>query len=124
MTTRYTKDHEYIRIEGDTGIVGITDYAQSQLGDVVYVELPAIGKSVAKGGEAAVVESVKAASEVYAPVSGEVTAVNSALEGAPGTVNESPVEHGWFFKLKLTNAAELDGLMGEDEYRDYVQSIS
>ena len=124
MTTRYTKDHEYIRIEGDTGIVGITDYAQSQLGDVVYVELPAVGKSVAKGGEAAVVESVKAASEVYAPVSGEVTAVNSALEGAPGTVNESPVEHGWFFKLKLTNAAELDGLMGEDEYRDYVQSIS
>ncbi|MFL5033615.1 MAG: glycine cleavage system protein GcvH [Microvirga sp.] len=124
MTTRYTKDHEYIRIEGDTGIVGITDYAQSQLGDVVYVELPAVGKSVAKGGEAAVVESVKAASEVYAPVSGEVTAVNSALEGAPGTVNESPVERGWFFKLKLANAAELDGLMGEDEYRDYVQSIS
>ena len=114
MTTRYTKDHEYIRIEGDTGIVGITDYAQSQLGDVVYVELPAVGKSVAKGGEAAVVESVKAASEVYAPVSGEVTAVNSALEGAPGTVNEDPVERGWFFKLKLTNAAELDGLMSED----------
>ena len=124
MTTRYTKDHEYIRIEGDTGIVGITDYAQSQLGDVVYVELPAVGKSVAKGGEAAVVESVKAASEVYAPVSGEVTAVNSALEGAPGTVNEDPVERGWFFKLRLANAAELDGLMGEDEYRDYVQSIS
>ncbi len=124
MTTRYTKDHEYIRIEGDTGIVGITDYAQSQLGDVVYVELPAVGQSVAKGGEAAVVESVKAASEVYAPVSGEVTAVNSALEGAPGTVNESPVERGWFFKLKLANTAELDGLMGEDEYRDYVQSIS
>ncbi|MFL5196882.1 MAG: glycine cleavage system protein GcvH [Microvirga sp.] len=124
MTTRYTKDHEYIRVEGDTGIVGITDYAQSQLGDVVYVELPAVGKSVAKGGEAAVVESVKAASEVYAPVSGEVTAVNSALEGAPGTVNESPVERGWFFKLKLANTAELDGLMGEDEYRDYVQSIS
>jgi glycine cleavage system H protein len=124
MTTRYTKDHEYIRIEGDTGTVGITDYAQSQLGDVVYVELPAVGQSVAKGGEAAVVESVKAASEVYAPVSGEVTAVNSALEGAPGTVNEDPIERGWFFKLKLANAAELDGLMGEDEYRDYVQSIS
>ncbi len=124
MTTRYTKDHEYIRIEGNTGTVGITDYAQSQLGDVVYVELPAVGQSVAKGGEAAVVESVKAASEVYAPVSGEVTAVNSALEGAPGTVNEDPVERGWFFKLTLANAAELDGLMGEDEYRDYVQSIS
>ena len=121
---RYTVEHEWIKLEGDTAVVGITHFAQDQLGDVVYVELPAVGKSVAKGGEAAVVESVKAASEVYAPVSGEVTAVNSALEGAPGTVNESPVERGWFFKLKLTNAAELDGLMGEDEYRDYVQSIS
>ena len=124
MPTRYTKDHEYIRVNGDTGVVGITDYAQEQLGDVVYVELPDVGKAVAKGDEAAVVESVKAASEVYAPVSGEVTAVNSALEGAPGTVNEDPVGRGWFFKLKLANAAELDGLMGEDEYRDYVQSIS
>src|SRR3954447_7043083 len=124
MTTRYTKDHEYIRLEGDTGTVGITDYAQSQLGDVVYVELPAVGKNVAKGGEAAVVESVKAASEVYAPVSGEVTAVNSALEGAPGTVNEEPAGSGWFFKLKLANPAELDGLMGEEQYADYVKSIS
>jgi len=95
MTVRYTKDHEYIRVEGDTGIVGITDYAQGQLGDVVYVELPTIGKAVTKGGEAAVVESVKAASEVYAPVSGEVVEVNSALEGAPGTVNEDPAGGGW-----------------------------
>src|SRR3954466_5323867 len=124
MTTRYTKDHEYIRIEGDTGIVGITDYAQSQLGDVVYVELPPAGKSVAKGGEAAVVESVKAASEVYAPVSGEVTAVNSALEGAPGTVNEEPAGRGWFFKIRLKDASELEGLMNEEQYQDYVQSIS
>ena len=85
MTTRYTKDHEYVRVEGDTGVVGITDYAQGQLGDVVYVELPTVGKTVAKGGEAAVVESVKAASEVYAPVSGEVVEVNGDLEGSPGT---------------------------------------
>jgi glycine cleavage system H protein len=124
MTTRYTKDHEYIRVEGDTGVVGITDYAQSQLGDVVFVELPEVGKSVAKGAEAAVVESVKAASEVYAPVSGEVTAVNSELEGAPGTVNEDPVERGWFFKMKLKDPAELDGLMSEQQYQDYVSSIS
>lgn len=121
--TRYTKDHEYIRIEGDTGTVGISDYAQSQLGDVVFVELPAIGKSVSKGGEAAVVESVKAASEVYAPVSGEVVAVNSDLEAAPGAVNEDPAGKGWFVKLKLTNAAELEGLMSEAEYQDYVKSL-
>ena len=124
MTTRYTKDHEYIRVEGDTGVVGITDYAQSQLGDVVYVELPEIGKSVAKGAEAAVVESVKAASEVYAPVSGEVTAVNSELEGAPGTVNEEPAGRGWFFKMKLKSPSELDTLMSEEQYADYVKSIS
>lgn len=121
--TRYTKDHEYIRIEGDTGTVGITDYAQGQLGDVVFVELPSIGKTVTKGGEAAVVESVKAASEVYAPVSGEVVAVNSELEAAPGTVNEDPAGKGWFVKLKLSDAAELDGLMSEAEYQDYVKAL-
>ena len=123
MTTRYTKDHEYIRLEGDTGTVGITDYAQSQLGDVVYVELPTVGKAVQKGGEAAVVESVKAASEVYAPVSGEVVEVNSALEGAPGTVNEDPAGRGWFLRLKLKDPSELEGLMSEAEYADYVASI-
>ena len=123
MTTRYTKDHEYIRLEGDTGTVGITDYAQSQLGDVVYVELPTVGKAVTKGGEAAVVESVKAASEVYAPVSGEVVEVNSALEGAPGTVNEDPAGRGWFMKIRLTNQAELEGLMSEQEYQDFVKSM-
>jgi glycine cleavage system H protein len=121
--TRYTKDHEYIRIEGDTGTVGITDYAQGQLGDVVFVELPTIGKALAKGGEAAVVESVKAASEVYAPVSGEVVAVNSELEAAPGTVNEDPAGKGWFVKLKLTNTGELDGLLSEAEYQDYVKTL-
>jgi glycine cleavage system H protein len=124
MTTRYTKDHEYVRLEGDTGTVGITDYAQSQLGDVVYVELPTVGKTVTKGGEAAVVESVKAASEVYAPVSGEVVEVNSDLEGAPGTVNEDPAGRGWFMKIRLANQSELDGLMSEQEYQEFVKSIS
>jgi glycine cleavage system H protein len=122
--TKYTKDHEYIRVEGDTATVGITDYAQQQLGDVVFVELPAVGKQVSAGGEAAVVESVKAASEVYAPVSGEVVAVNSALEGAPGTVNEDPAGQGWFLKLKIKDAAELGKLMSEDEYQAFLKTIS
>jgi glycine cleavage system H protein len=124
MTTKYTKDHEYIRVEGDVGVVGITDHAQQQLGDVVFVELPAMGKAVTKGGEAAVVESVKAASEVYAPVTGEVVAVNSALEGAPGTVNEDPAGNGWFMKIRLADKSELDGLMSEAEYAAYLKTIS
>jgi glycine cleavage system H protein len=124
MTTRYTKDHEYIRIEGDTGIVGISDYAQAQLGDVVFVELPSVGKTLAKGSEAAVVESVKAASEVYAPVSGEVLEVNSDLEATPGTVNEDPAGRGWFLKLRVTNPSELDGLLTEEQYQEFVKSIS
>jgi len=123
-TTRYTKDHEYIRIDGDTGTVGITDYAQSQLGDVVYVELPEVGKAVEKGGEAAVVESVKAASEVYAPVSGEVVEVNGDLEAAPGTINEDPAGAGWFMKLMIADASQLDELMSEEDYQAYVKSIS
>jgi len=124
MTTRYTKDHEYIRVEGDAGIVGISDYAQSQLGDVVFVELPSVGKTLSKGDEAAVVESVKAASEVYAPVSGEVVEVNSELEAAPGTVNEDPAGRGWFMKIRLTNESELDGLLTEEQYQEFVKSIS
>jgi glycine cleavage system H protein len=124
MTTRYTKDHEYIRVEGDAGIVGISDYAQSQLGDVVFVELPGIGKTLSKGDEAAVVESVKAASEVYAPVSGEVVEVNSDLEASPGTVNEDPAGRGWFMKIRLTDPSELDGLMTEEQYQEFVKSIS
>jgi glycine cleavage system H protein len=124
MTTRYTKDHEYIRVEGDAGIVGISDYAQSQLGDVVFVELPSVGKTLSKGDEAAVVESVKAASEVYAPVSGEVVEVNSDLEASPGTVNEDPAGRGWFMKIRLTNESELDGLMTEEQYQEFVKSIS
>ncbi|MGF9757001.1 glycine cleavage system protein GcvH [Microvirga sp. 0TCS3.31] len=124
MTTRYTKDHEYIRVEGDAGIVGISDYAQGQLGDVVFVELPSVGKNLSKGDEAAVVESVKAASEVYAPVSGEVVEVNSELEASPGTVNEDPAGRGWFMKIRLTNESELDGLMTEEQYGEFVKSIS
>ena len=121
---RYTRDHEYIAVDGDTGTVGITDHAQSQLGDVVFVDLPPLGKSVAKGAEAAVVESVKAASEIYAPVSGEVIAVNSELEGAPATVNEDPAGRGWFLKLKIKDASELDGLMDEAAYSDYLKTIA
>ena len=123
MTTRYTKDHEYVRVEGDSAVVGISDYAQEQLGDVVYVELPAVGKTLDKGAEAAVVESVKAASEVYAPVSGEVVEVNSDLEGAPGAINEDPAGKGWFLKLKLKNPSELEELMTEEQYREYVASL-
>lgn len=124
MTTRFTKDHEYIRVEGDTGIVGITDYAQQQLGDVVFVDLPSAGKQVKQGEEAAVVESVKAASEIYAPVAGEVVEVNAALAVAPGTVNEDSAGKGWFLKLRIANKAELDGLMTEAQYADYLKSIS
>ena len=120
MTTRYSKDHEYVRLEGDVAVIGITTYAQEQLGDVVFVELPEVGKTVAQGKEAAVVESVKAASEVYAPVSGEVVEVNSELESAPATVNEDAEGKGWFLKLKLSNPAEFDALMSEEDYKAFV----
>ena len=122
-TVKFTEDHEWIRVEGDTGTVGITDYAQEQLGDVVFVELPEIGKKVEKGKEMAVVESVKAASEVYAPVGGEVLEVNAALSDAPATVNEDAMGKGWFAKLKLANKAELDGLMDEAAYKAYCDSL-
>ena len=121
--TKYTKDHEYIRVEGDVAIVGISDYAQSQLGDVVFVELPKLGKALSKGDEAAVVESVKAASEVYAPVSGEVIEINSGLEAQPGTINEDPEGSGWFMKVKLADPSELAGLMNEADYKAYLASI-
>lgn len=122
MTTRYSKDHEYVRLEGDVAVIGISTYAQEQLGDVVFVELPEVGKTVAQGKEAAVVESVKAASEVYAPVSGEVVEVNSELESAPATVNEDAEGKGWFLKLKLSNPAEFDALMSEADYKAFVAS--
>jgi glycine cleavage system H protein len=124
MTTRYTKEHEWIRLDGDAATVGITDHAQSQLGDVVYVELPEIGKTFAAGAEAAVVESVKAASEVYAPAGGEVVAINDALADAPATVNEDAEGKGWFLKLRLADPAELDRLMTEQQYKDYLATLS
>jgi glycine cleavage system H protein len=120
---RYTRDHEWVRIEGDTATVGITDYAQAQLGDIVFVELPEIGKKLAKGAEAAVVESVKAASEIFAPVAGEVVAVNDALGDAPGAVNDDPEGAGWFLKLKVTSGADTDGLMDAAAYQEYLQTI-
>ena len=121
---RYSKDHEWVRREGDTATIGITDYAQNQLGDVVYVELPAVGRKVEQGGEAAVVESVKAASEVYAPVAGEVVAVNEVLSGEPGRVNADPQGEGWFFKLKLSDPRQLDGLMDEAAYKTFIAGLA
>jgi glycine cleavage system H protein len=122
-TILYTKDHEYIRVEGEKGVVGITDYAQSQLGDIVFVELPPVGRPLKQGDEAAVVESVKAASEVLAPVSGEVVSVNDALAETPGLVNSDPAGEGWFLEVRLTDAAELGSLMDEAAYRDFVASL-
>ncbi len=123
MSTYYTEDHEWISVDGDTGTVGISVYAAKQLGDVVYVELPDVGKSLDKGDEAAVVESVKAASEVYAPVGGEVTAINEALEDAPDTVNASAEGDGWFLKIKISDAGELGSLMDSDKYKAYCDGL-
>lgn len=120
---RYSKEHEWIRVEGDTGTVGITDYAQGQLGDVVYVELPDPGKKVARGAQAAVVELVKAASEVYSPVGGEVTAVNADLAGNPALVNELAEDRGWFFKLTIADRADLAALMDEPAYKKFVAEL-
>src|SRR5215831_12071712 len=122
--TRFTKEHEWIRIEGDVAVIGISDYAQQQLGDIVYVELPAVGKKLKKGDEAAVVESVKAASEVYAPVTGEVAAVNDGLGANPALVNSSPDGDGWFLKLRGVNAAELKDLMDEAAYKKYLAGLA
>ena len=122
-TLRFTEEHEWIRIEGDTATIGISAYAQEQLGDVVFVDLPQTGKKVEKGKEVAVVESVKAASEVYAPVSGEVIAVNSDLTTEPARVNSDPMGQGWFVKLKLANKAELEGLMDQAAYDAYVKGL-
>ena len=119
-TLRFTKDHEWIRQDGDTAVIGITDYAQQQVGDIVYVELPAVGSTVEAGKEAAVVESAKAASEVYAPVSGEVVAVNEAIAGDPAKVNADPMGEGWFLTVKLADPKALDGLMDEAAYQKFV----
>jgi glycine cleavage system H protein len=122
--TYFTSEHEWIKVEGDVGTVGITDHAQGALGDVVFVELPAVGKKVSKGGDAAVVESVKAASDVYSPVSGEIVAANDAIVDQPALVNESPEDGAWFFKVKLSNASELDGLMDRAAYDSFVAGQS
>ncbi|GGB52211.1 glycine cleavage system H protein [Roseibium aquae] len=123
MTTYYSKDHEWISVEGDTATVGITAYAQEQLGDVVYVELPEIGKTVSQGDEAAVVESVKAASEVYAPIDGEVLETNDSLVDEPAKVNEDPEGAAWFLKMKVGNADQLKELMDADAYKAYVETL-
>ncbi len=119
---RFTKDHEWIRVEGDIGTVGITDFAQDQLGDVVFVDLPEVGRTVSQGEEIAVVESVKAAAEVYAPVAGEIVETNSALDESPELVNAEAESGAWFFKLKIANPAELESLMDEAAYRAFVEN--
>ncbi|PCJ61162.1 MAG: glycine cleavage system protein H [Rhodospirillaceae bacterium] len=121
---RYTKEHEWLRVEGDVATIGITDYAQEKLGDIVFIDLPAPGNALVKGGEAAVIESVKAASEIYAPVGGEVVEVNRALEADPAIVNADPLGKGWFLKLRLADSSECDALMEEAAYQDYVKELA
>lgn len=123
MSRFFTEDHEWIEVDGDIGTIGITDYAQGQLGDITFVELPGVGDSVAKGDAPCVVDSVKAASDVYAPVSGEVTEANDALEDQPELVNSDADGEGWLFKVKLSDTAELDGLMDDAKYKAYVESL-
>ncbi|MFC7498161.1 glycine cleavage system protein GcvH [Enterovirga sp. GCM10030262] len=123
MTVYYTKEHEWIRVEGDSATVGITDFAQGQLGDIVFVEVPAAGTQVTKGGDAAVVESVKAASDIYAPISGQVTEGNAALEADPSLVNSDAEGEGWFFKLTLSDNHELSDLMSADDYKSFCDSL-
>lgn len=120
---KFSKEHEWIKVEGDTGIVGISDYAQHQLGDVVFVDLPAVGKSIKQFDEVAVVESVKAASEIYAPVGGDVIEVNNVLSDNPQEVNSSPMENGWFLKIKIANTDDLNNLMSADEYKNYIEGL-
>lgn len=123
MSVYFTKEHEWIRVDGDIATVGISHHAQEQLGDIVFAEVPEAGRRVSKGQEAAVVESVKAASDVYSPVSGEVTEGNPAIASDPAVINKDPEGEGWFFKLKLENPAEVEGLMDEPAYRDWVKTL-
>jgi len=120
---KYSTDHEWVLVDGDVATVGISDHAQEQLGDIVYVELPEVGASLEQGAQAATVESVKAASEVYSPVSGEVVDTNAALSDEPAAANSDPLGAGWFFKIKLSQPSELDGLMDEQAYKDYVAGL-
>ena len=123
MPRYYTEEHEWIDVDGDVATVGITDFAQGQLGDIVFVELPEVGAMIEQGKDAAVVESVKAASDVYAPITGEITEVNPALEEDPALVNTSPEDGGWFFKMTIADEGELDGLMDEDGYKAFVEGL-
>ena len=123
MARYFTDEHEWIDLEGDTATVGITDYAQGQLGDIVFVELPSVGTVLEKGKDAAVVESVKAASDVYAPISGEVTEANGALEDDPALVNSSPEEDGWFFRMTVSDKSQLDGLMDAAAYKSFCDGL-
>ena len=123
MSLYFTREHEWVRVEGDTATVGISNHAQEALGDIVFAEVPEGGRKLSKGQEAAVVESVKAASDVYAPVSGEVTEGNQAVADDPSVINTDPEGKGWFFKLKLDDRQELDGLMDESAYRDWVKTL-
>lgn len=123
MSLYFTREHEWIRVDGDSATVGISDHAQEALGDIVFAEVPDAGKQVKKGDEAAVVESVKAASDVYAPVSGEVTEGNAALADDPAIINRDPEGEGWFFKLRLADKSDLDGLMSEDDYREWAKTL-
>jgi len=123
MSLYFTREHEWVRLDGDTATVGITDHAQEALGDIVFTEVPAAGKQLSKGQEAAVVESVKAASDVYSPVSGEVVEGNQAVVDDPALVNSDTEGQGWFFKVKLSDSGELDGLMDEGSYRDWVKTL-
>lgn len=123
MSRYFTEDHEWIEVDGDAATVGITDYAQGQLGDIVFVELPAAGTKLTRGKDAAVVESVKAASDVYSPVTGEVTEINPALEEDPALVNTAPESDGWFFRATIDDTGELDGLMSEAKYKEFVAGL-
>ncbi len=120
---RFTKDHEWVRLEGDTATIGISEYAQEQLGDVVFIELPTVGADVEAGGDAAVVESVKAASEVYSPVSGRIVEVNDDLEATPGLVNESAEDEGWFWRMELSDPDELEALMTAKDYKAFLEGL-
>ena len=123
MSVKYSNEHEWIRVEGDVGTIGITNYAQEQLGDVVFVDVPAVGRKVTKGELVAVVELVKAASDIFSPVSGEIVEGNAALADLPGDVNSEPMGKGWFFKIRLSNKSELDGLMDEAAYDTFVKGL-
>lgn len=123
MSTKYTEDHEWITVNGDIATVGITNYAQQALGDIVFVETPEVGSEVSAGDEAGVVESVKAASEIYAPLTGEIVEVNETLEDEPSTVNSDPESDGWMFKIKMSDSSEFDALMNADAYKAHVEGL-